>query len=45
MPDDPGNLILVYLRQLDAKVDQVIETVTDHGRPLCQNHIVHRRDV
>ena len=34
MPDDPGNLILVYLRQLDAKVDQVIETVTDHGRPL-----------
>ncbi len=34
MSDQPENLLLVYLRRLDAKLDQVIETQKDHGRRL-----------
>ena len=34
MSDPPDNLILVYLRRLDAKLDQMIEIVQDHGRRL-----------
>jgi hypothetical protein len=34
MSDGPDNLTLVYLRRLDAKMDQMIETLRDHGRRL-----------
>jgi hypothetical protein len=34
MSDAPDNLMLVYLRRLDGKVDQVIDTLRDHGRRL-----------
>lgn len=34
MTDQTENLMLVYLRRLDAKIDQVIETQGDHGRRL-----------
>ena len=34
MSDQPENLMLVYLRRLDGKMDQVIETQRDHGRRL-----------
>jgi hypothetical protein len=34
MSDEPDNLILVYLRRIDEKVDRVIETQQDHGRRL-----------
>ena len=34
MSDEPENLVLVYLRRLDGKLDQLIETVRDHGRRL-----------
>ncbi len=34
MSDQPENLLLVYSRRLDAKLDQVIETQKDHGRRL-----------
>jgi len=39
MSDDPDNLMLVYLRRLDAKLDQVIETQRDHGRRLTSLEI------
>ena len=32
--EDPDNLVLVFLRRMDAKLDQVIETQNDHGRRL-----------
>jgi uncharacterized coiled-coil protein SlyX len=34
MSDGPDNLILIYLRRIDEKVDRVIETQQDHGRRL-----------
>ncbi|WP_342236922.1 hypothetical protein [Inquilinus sp. OTU3971] len=34
MTDELGNLMLVYLRRIDEKVDRVIETQQDHGRRL-----------
>jgi len=34
MSDEPENILLVYLRRLDAKLDQVLETQRDHGRRL-----------
>jgi hypothetical protein len=34
MSDQPENIMLVYLRRLDAKVDQVIETLTEQGQRL-----------
>jgi hypothetical protein len=34
MSDDPENLILVYLRRLDTKLDQVIEMARDFDRRL-----------
>jgi hypothetical protein len=34
MAEDHQHLTLVYLRRLDAKVDQVIKTQADHGRKL-----------
>lgn len=34
MSDQPENLVLVYLRRMDAKLDQMIETQRDHGRRL-----------
>ncbi|MGK9233692.1 hypothetical protein KXS07_19315 [Inquilinus limosus] len=34
MTDELDNLILVYLRRIDEKVDRVIETQQDHGRRL-----------
>jgi len=37
--DAPENLTLVYLRRLDAKLDQVIETLRDHGRRLTSTEI------
>lgn len=39
MSDEPENLILVYLRRLDSKLDQVIETLRDHGRRLTSLEI------
>ena len=32
--EDPDNLVLVFLRRMDAKLDQVIDTQSDHGRRL-----------
>lgn len=32
MTDGPDNLILIYLRRIDEKLDRVIETQQDHGR-------------
>jgi hypothetical protein len=34
MSDAPDKLMLVYLRRLDTKMDQVIETLRDHGKHL-----------
>jgi hypothetical protein len=34
MSDQPENLMLVYLRRLDAKMDQIVDTLGDHGRRL-----------
>ncbi len=34
MSDEPENLMLVFLRRLDAKLDQVVDTLSDHGRRL-----------
>ncbi|HIJ62079.1 MAG TPA: hypothetical protein HPQ04_05240 [Rhodospirillaceae bacterium] len=34
MAEEPDNLMLRYLRKLDEKLDQVIETQRDHGRRL-----------
>ena len=34
MSDQPENLMLVYLRRLDAKIDQIVDTLSDHGRRL-----------
>jgi hypothetical protein len=34
MSDDPANLMLVYLRRLDSKLDEVLATQRDHGRRL-----------
>ncbi len=34
MSDEPENLILVFLRRLDAKLDQLVDTLSDHGRRL-----------
>ncbi len=39
MSDEPDNLMLVYLRRLDSKLDQVIETQRDHGRRLTSLEI------
>jgi len=36
MTDEPENITLVYLRRLDAKLDQVIETQREHGRKLVR---------
>ncbi len=30
----PDNLILIYLRRLDAKLESVVEILADHGRRL-----------
>ena len=40
MSDAPENLMPVYLRRLDGKLDQVIETQRDHGRRLTSLEIV-----
>jgi hypothetical protein len=32
MTDDPDNLILLYLRRLDGKIDHLTEVVLDLGR-------------
>jgi len=34
MSEEPDNLVLVVLRRLDSKVDQVLQTQGDHGRSL-----------
>jgi hypothetical protein len=34
MSDQLENLMLTYLRRLDSKLDQVMETQGDHGRRL-----------
>jgi hypothetical protein len=34
LSDGPENILLVYLRRLDAKLDQVVEAQRDHGRRL-----------
>ena len=34
MTDDPENLVLVFLRRMDAKLDQIAEIQRDHGRRL-----------
>jgi hypothetical protein len=39
MSESPENLTLVYLRRLDAKLDNVIETQRDHGRRLTSLEI------
>jgi hypothetical protein len=39
MSDAPDNLMLVDLRRLDAKLDQVIESQRDHGRRLTSLEI------
>ncbi len=39
MTDEPENLILVYLRRLDAKLDSVIDVLTDHSRRLTSLEI------
>jgi len=31
MSDEPDNIILVYLRRMDAKLDRVVETQSEHG--------------
>jgi hypothetical protein len=32
--EEPDNLILVYLRRMDAKLDSLVDLVADHGRRL-----------
>jgi hypothetical protein len=39
MSDEPDNLILVYLRRLDAKLDGVTDVLADHGRRLTSLEI------
>ena len=34
MSEEPDNLVLVVLRRLDSKVDQVLQTLGGHGRRL-----------
>lgn len=34
MSDQPENLMLIYLRRLDGKLDQMMDTLRDHGRRL-----------
>lgn len=34
MPDDPENLVLVYLRRIDAKLDRLAEELADVKRRL-----------
>ena len=34
MTDGPDNLILVYLRRMDQKLDHLTSTVDDHSRRL-----------
>jgi len=34
MSEEPENIMLVYLRRLDAKMDAMAETLLDHGRRL-----------
>jgi hypothetical protein len=34
MTEEPQNILLRYLRKLDGKLDQVIESQRDHGRRL-----------
>jgi hypothetical protein len=34
MSEEPDNFILVFLRRLDGKIDQVLQTLGDHGRRL-----------
>jgi hypothetical protein len=34
MSEEPDHLVLIVLRRLDAKVDQVLQTQGDHGRRL-----------
>jgi hypothetical protein len=34
MGEEPDNLVLIVLRRLDSKVDQVLLTQADHGRRL-----------
>jgi predicted nucleic acid-binding Zn-ribbon protein len=36
MSSEPENLVLTYLRRLDAKVDRLAETMTEHGRRLAR---------
>jgi hypothetical protein len=36
MTDDPENLVLRYLRRLDAKIDSLAETQRDHGGRLTR---------
>ncbi len=39
MTDELDNLILVYLRRLDGKLDSVIEVLADNGRRLTSLEI------
>jgi hypothetical protein len=39
MTDELDNLILVYLRRLDAKLDSMIEVLADNGRRLTSLEI------
>ncbi len=39
MSDEPDNLILVYLRRLDAKLDGVTDVLADHGGRLTSLEI------
>jgi hypothetical protein len=39
MSDQPENLMLVDLRRLDSKLDNVIATLADHGRWLTMLEI------
>lgn len=36
MSDEPENLVLVYLRRMDAKIDKVIDTQQEHGHRLSR---------
>jgi len=36
MVDDPGNYTLAWVRCLDSKIDQMLQTQTEHGHHLAR---------
>ena len=36
MVDDPENRALAWMRRLDSKIDQVMQTLTEHGHRLSR---------